>query len=159
MIGRNRELIALTPLLLLAACAAPQPRLLPICNIKCSVDEQCTIEHSVSVADMENIFRKLRASFPYHGIDIVSVTSGYAIVLAADAADQRLRDSWQAVGCFTATIPPTNADYARLEQCVSGMTKWIDYRKPSDAPALVLDASFRRTCLNSTERLTDPRTR
>ncbi|MCI0563447.1 MAG: hypothetical protein MN733_33650 [Nitrososphaera sp.] len=152
MTTRRSGLITLMPLLFVAACTSPQPRLLPICNLKCVSGEQCTREHSVSSADIETLLGKLKGSFPLHNVDLVSVTSGYAVVLAKDEADNKLRDSWKVVGCFTSTMPPSNADYARLQQCVSGMLNWISFSNPSDAPALMLDTSYRRTCMNSTER-------
>ncbi len=147
-----RSFIAITQIFLLAACANQQPRLLPICNLQCVSGEQCTKEHSVSTKDIETLTEKLSGSFLAHRVDVISVTSGYAIVLTNDETDQKIRESWGAVGCFTATTPPSRVDYARLEQCISGMTKWINFRNPSEARDLMLDSSFRQTCMNSTER-------
>lgn len=152
MTCRCRSFIIVTQIFFLAACGSQQPRLLPICNLKCVSGEPCTKEHTVSTKDIEILTEKLSGSFLMHRVDVVSVTSGYAVVLTNDETDQKVRESWRAVGCFTATTPPSNVDYARLEQCVSGMTKWINYRNPSDTRDLILDASFRQTCMNSTER-------
>jgi hypothetical protein len=136
---------------LLVGCAAPQPRILPICNLRCSSAEQCGPTHSVSTSEVESLVRRLRSSFPVWSIEVAAVTSGYAVLVASDAADADLRHSWKAMGCFTPTVPPTQADYARLEQCVSGMVAWTKYSTVNDVPSLLLNPAFRRTCMNSTD--------
>lgn len=136
---------------LVSGCASPQPRLLPICNLKCGATLSCTQADTVSSGDVEKIFDRLSDTFHTGRIELVSITNGYAVLLAKDEADQKLREAWPAVGCFTSTMPPTNADYARLQQCTSGMNTWTSFRKPSDSPSLLLDQSFRRTCMSSTD--------
>lgn len=144
----TKSLISVT-VLMMVGCAPLAPRIFPLCNMRCLPDGTCGEDQAVTVSEVDSINKKILEKHPFARIDIVSITSAYSLQMISKANDAELRRSWIASACFTSIAPSDNGKYSRLLQCLENMPRWIQYSTPDKAKDLVLDPTFRQTCLGA----------
>lgn len=147
--SRLTESIIAVAVLTMVGCAPLAPRIFPLCNMRCLPDGTCGADQAVTASEVDAMNKKILEQHPFARVDIVSITSAYSLQMISNANDAELRKSWIASACFTPIAPSDNGKYARLQQCLDNMPRWIQYSTPDKAKDLVIDPAFRQTCLGA----------
>ncbi|WP_236465843.1 hypothetical protein, partial [Pseudomonas sp. PA-5-4B] len=97
---------------MISGCRTAVPQLYPLCNLRCLHNDTCGTDQAVSIVEVSKLAETLsqRTFFP---VKTVTVTPGYALLLANESTHITLRHSWGAAACFTTLVPSDSAEYAR----------------------------------------------